>query len=365
MRVRLAVALGMLLFCLAAGEVVVRLLHPEATKEAILARIERERNTWHRPDAMFHHIGDGIFNLEFAATDADSPRRIMIVGDSFTMGHGVGKEARFGTLLEENLGGGFEVDVLAASSYSPIIYRNIVRRAFASASYSAVAVFVDQTDPADEVIYEKDLLEGNEADLFDVASMADREAVFNEIYDQIVEGFSGRRGLLRRLAAINLLDPPSLAASLPDDSRHHRYLQLASSRSLLAHGFNDAPDEKVTRTMEVLMRRHLDEVVRLCLERGVPLILAANPWEYQVSTAPRVRGSHGGPFPRDNRLEQLLELAYGDVPGVTVLPLTRPFREHHDPSSLFIEHPRNEIHWSVAGHVVVEENLRERLQHLM
>lgn len=365
MRVRLGVALGMLLLCLAAGEVAVRLLQPQATRGAILARIERDRNTWHRPDARFHHVGDGIFELQFAATDAGSPRRIMIVGDSFTMGHGVGREARFGTLLENNLGGGFEVDVLAASSYSPIIYRNIVRRAFASASYAAVAVFVDQTDPADEVIYEKDLLEGGEGDLFDVASMTDREAVFNEMYDRIVEEFSGWRGVLRRSAAFNLLDPPSLAESLPDESRHHRYLQLASSRSLLVHGFNEAPDEKVTKTMETLMRRHLDQVVRLCLERDVPLILAANPWEHQVSAAPSVIGDHAGPYPRDNRLEGLLESAYGGVPGVAVLPLTRAFREHTDPSSLFIEYPRNEIHWSVAGHVVVEENLREGLLRLM
>jgi hypothetical protein len=353
----------MLLICLAAGELVVRIFHPEATRAAILASIERERNTWHRPDADFHHIGDGIFNLEFPSSEADPPgKRIMIVGDSFAMGHGVGSEARFGAILERNLGGAYEVDVLAASSYSPIIYRNIARRALSSASYAAVAVFVDQTDPVDEVIYEKDLLQAGEGRRFDVAAMVERERVFTEMYDGMVKDFEGWKGLLRRSAVVNLLDPPSLAASLPAESRYHDYLQLASSRSLLINAFNEEPDEKVTRTMEVLMRRHLDEVVRLCLERRVPLILAANPWEHQVTTAPRVPGLHSGPFPRDNRLEGLLELAYGDVPGVTVITLTQAFREHRDPASLFLERPRNEIHWSEAGHVVAERTLRAALQ---
>lgn len=354
---RVVVASGTLILALAAGEVTLRYLHPEATREAILARMERERNSWHRPDAMFHHVGDGIFKLDFATSNADSRKRIMIVGDSFAMGHGVGKEARFGTLLEKDLGGEFVVDVLAASSYSPIIYRNIVRRAFSSASYSAVAVFVDQTDPADEVIYESDLLDDDEAGRFDVALMVERGAFVNEMYDRMVRHMAGWRGLLRRSAMINLLDPLSLAEMLPEDNKHLRYLQLIGSRSQLIHAFNEEPDMKLTRTMEALTRRHLDEVVRLCLERGVPLILAANPWEHQVSMKPRVVGPYAGPFPRDNRLEQLLERGYGSVPGVAVLPLTQAFREHHDPSSLFMEYPRNEIHWNEAGHVVVEQSL--------
>jgi hypothetical protein len=358
----LAVASGALVLGLAAGEATLRFLRPEATRAAILARIERERDSLLQPHAAFHHVGDGIFDLEFAVSDAGSSKRIMIIGDSFAMGHGVGREARFGTLLEKSLGGEFEVDVLAVSSYSPIIYRNIVRRAFSSASYAAVAVFVDQTDPADEVIYEKDLLDGGEAGRFNVASMTERNAFVNETYDRIVRGFAGWKGLLRRSAMINILDPPSLESSLPEESPHHRYLLLSSSRSMLIHAFNEAPNEKLTRTMETLMRRHLDEVVRLCLERGVPLILAANPWEHQVSMNPRVAGLYAGPFPRDNRLEQLLERAYGGVPGVAVLPLTQAFREHHDPSSLFMERPRNEIHWNEAGHVVVEQSLRAALQ---
>jgi len=97
----------------------------------------------------------------------------MLVGDSFTMGFGVGKEKRFGTLLQQHLGEGTKVDVLATSSYSPVIYRNVARKALSLASYRVVGVFVDQTDPTDDLIYQEDLLD-NDSKMFDVSRMTER-----------------------------------------------------------------------------------------------------------------------------------------------------------------------------------------------
>jgi hypothetical protein len=82
----------------------------------------------------------------------------MIGGDSFAMDHGVGEEKRFGHLLSEHLGRSVEVDVLATSGYAPVIYRNVARKALSLASYRAVAVFVDQTDPADDLISNEDMV---------------------------------------------------------------------------------------------------------------------------------------------------------------------------------------------------------------
>src|SRR5262245_49188039 len=165
-------------FLLVAGlatiEAAVRILHPEATRWAILDRLEREQNRWVHPDREFHHLGDAPYSLRFPST-RDGQERLMIVGDSFAMGHGVDEASRFGALLQMNLGETIAVDVLAVSSYSPVIYENIVRRALAASPYRAVVIFVDQTDPADDRIYQIDVLRDEPFRLFDLDSMRDRQ----------------------------------------------------------------------------------------------------------------------------------------------------------------------------------------------
>ena len=97
-------------------ELIVRVLEPEATRAALFSRLAGERSTWARPDAEFHHVGEGIFRLDFPGPSASPFPRIMVVGDSFVMGHGVGEEQRFGNLLQQRLGSPAHVDVLATSS---------------------------------------------------------------------------------------------------------------------------------------------------------------------------------------------------------------------------------------------------------
>jgi hypothetical protein len=353
---------GSLVAGLVAAEVVVRLRHPEATRRAALQRIERERDTWRRPHAAFHHVGEGIFKLRFADPAGPTRPRVMIVGDSFAMGHGVDEKSRFGTLLQSRLGGSVDVDVLATSSYSPIIYRNIVRRALSSARYLAIAVFVDQTDPPDDVIYRNDLVPGPDPHRFNVDLMTEREAMVADTYDRLLESFDGWSGVARRSALFNRLRPPTLLADFPRDTDHYSYVRLSLARSLLIQAFQEFPRDEATREMESLLFRHLDEIVTLSRERRTPVILTANPWEFQVSRAPRTGFSFQGPFPRENRLETVLDERYGDLPGVIVLGLTGVFRGHDDPSSLFLGRPRNEVHWSRAGHIAVERALNAVLQ---
>ena len=62
---RFAVSVSVLTcgLALVAIEVVLRVRHPEMTHGALLERVLRERYTWRRPDAEFHHVGEGIFEL--------------------------------------------------------------------------------------------------------------------------------------------------------------------------------------------------------------------------------------------------------------------------------------------------------------
>ena len=358
----LAVVIGILSCLLALGivESMVRLFYPEAKRHNILAELEREIKHWNRPDAQFHHVGEGIYKLRFPSPSGGTKQRIMIVGDSFAMGHGVGENYRFGTLLQQDYGERAVVDVLATSSYSPIIYRNIIAKAMSVMPYSDVVVFVDQTDPADDLIYREDLLEPTKSSLFNVADMLERENLVDRTYAQMIEGMSGQF-VIRRLAVFNLLNPVFLLRQMPKESKHYHYVELSLRREFLIDQFEIDAKADVTRQMEALLFSHLDQIVAMCNERKTRLFLVANPWEYQVSKAPRV--SHGipKPYPRENRLEEIIGTRYSSSAGVAIIPLTRYFREQSNPSSLFLDRPANEIHWNRAGHVLVEKVIREFL----
>ncbi len=367
---RVYLAIAAVVISLAMLEVSMRVLHPEATRSGTVSRLEQglEQVRRYRPDAEFHHVGDGIRRLKFPSPSEPARSRIMLVGDSFVMGQGVSEDYRFGALLQESLGPEVKVDVLATSSYSPIIYRNIVRKALSLAHYNAVAVFVDQTDPVDDFDYEGDLLDAS-SHLFDLESMRERRALVQQTYRRMIEELS-RTALSswvspRRFALFNLLRPASLLAACPKDNRHCRFVRLQYERAFLLTQFEVAPGSDAARRMESLLFRNLDDIVALCREHGVPLLLAANPWEYQASKKPRIiRGIHEvpGPYPRENRLEQIIRDRYRDRAGIHLITLTPAFRADPDPSRLFLDWPATEIHWNREGHALVERVLRPFLR---
>ncbi len=357
---RLALLAGVAVIALAIVEIAARRLHPEAVSAVRLARLARDRNGLRTPDEEFHHVGEGVFHLDFPPAGAGLLPRILVVGDSFAMGHGVGVEHRFGTLLGERLRGVADVDVLAATSYSPIVYRNIVRRALAANRYACVAVFVDQTDPSDDAIYRKDL-KGPDAHEFDVATMRDRVAVVGAAYDRMEAELTS---LPRRLAVVNVLFPPqTLLDALPPESPYRPYVELSLARARLTQIFDEEPETSLGRTLTAGLLLHLDETVALAHSAGAEVVLAANPWEDQVSAAPRVARASSGPYPRENRLERVLVERYGGAPGVVVLELTAAFRAAPEPSRLFLDVPAYEVHWNREGHELVERTLQEVVEH--
>jgi hypothetical protein len=339
-------------------EVATRVLFPAALPWRLQARLERERHNPTRPDSMFHHVGDGRFHLNFPPPSDSGLPRIMVVGDSFAMGAGVEKGERFGSLLQAHLGGRVAVDVLATSSYSPVIYRNIVRTALAANHYRAVTIFVDQTDPADDLIYQEELLDADSLQ-FNLNLMKERARAVDDAYGALLEQLGGWLNL-RHFVVFNMLKPLSILSAFKPGDPHYRYVYLSAARTRLIQTFAQEPAVAESRQMEALLTMHLDQIVAMCREAQVPLFLAANPWEAQCSQEPKKGVRFLGPFPIENRLERLLNDRYGGLSGVYVVPLTQAFRAHQDPSSLFLKEA-TEIHWTAEGHGVAEHTLREIL----
>lgn len=344
---------------LAVAEIVARLLFPDMTYSSLVLRLNNERPTWVRPDADFHHVGDGIYHLKFPAAFEPERNRVMIVGDSFPMGHGVGEEKRFGHLLQSYFGDAVQVDVLASTSYAPVIYRKIIEKALSVTPYRAVALYIDQTDPADELIYSEDVIKKGSAS-FDLDRMSERQSLINAAYDHLLERMSSITSP-RHLTIYNLLHPPSLLDDFKQTDKFYRYMKLSLGRVDLIRAFSNDPNSAQSQEMEALLVEHLDEITDICRRNGVPLLIFTNPWEFQTSSRPRITLQLPGPFPKENRLEMILRTHYESVPGAYVVPMTRAYREQPDPSSLYIDHPGHEFHWNEAGHALAAEILRKEL----
>jgi hypothetical protein len=162
-----------------------------------------------------------------------------------------------------------------------------------------------------------------------------------------------------------LFPPPALLDVLPAESPHRRYVELSLARIRLNQIFDEEPESTLGRTMSAVLLSYLDETVALATSSGALVAVAANPWEDQVSPAPRVARGSSGPYPRENRLERLLVERYGTAPGVVVLGLTAAFRAEPVPSGLFLDDPAYEVHWNRAGHEVTERVLREVVESVL
>jgi hypothetical protein len=348
------------ILALVLAEFVVRLLVPDLTRSSLIQRLTNERPTWARPNAEFHHIGENIYRLNFPDGSETEMNRVMIVGDSFAMGERVGEEKRFGHLLQQDLGPFTRVDVLAVTGYSPVIYLNIVRKSFSLASYRAVVIAVDQTDPTDELIYAEDVIEDGSQVSFDVGRIAERDKELDAAYLSLLNRAS-RTPSLRSFALYNLLRPLSLADYFKPGDKYFRYVKLSLERPELIGEFNVDPYSERSRKMQALLTKYLDKIVAQCRDLNVPLFLFANPWEFETSARPRITLGLAGPFPKENRLESVLASRYDGMAGVHVIPLTRYFREQPNPSSLYVDNPGHEFHWNSQGHALAEAILRREL----
>ena len=355
----------LLIIGITVAELVIRRLRPDSSWATITHRLERVQNRL-RAHEDFHHILLGTDLDKGFPIPSDPPdKHILVVGDSYVHGSGVKRGDRFATHLANSLGSDVKVSVLATPSYSPIIYRNLIARALEQSRFQAVVLCVDQTDPADDLIYVDETLAGDARHRFDAARITDRLQIVDSQRQQLVAELSSVvPGYARRLTLVNVLFPINFTPNLPRDSPHFDYVQRSYvERTGLYARFADEPALPEVKRMEELMFDHLDQIVALCEEHDARLILTANAWEYQVSRTPVMRRQFRGPYPRDNRLAQLLAGRYESAAHVQCVSMTAPFRERTaNGAKLYLN---KNIHWNNDGHELVAEILIPHVEKLL
>jgi hypothetical protein len=348
--------------CLLIGECSVARLLPRYSFESQLARMERAKQIvrW-RPHRQFHHVGDGWRKMHLPDSLSPAKTRVMIVGDSFVMGHGVGAEGRFGNLLSKESGDRLAIAVLGMSSHSTIVYRNTVREALKRSDYDVALIFIDQTDPVDDWLYAPDLTD-DEADWnFRIGHMRERYDLLTRALTRLDRKFADRSNGLRRFALYNLARPVDLLEMIPPESPHRDYVRRSlKQRGRRIRRLLGEPDSQSSRALIATTLAYTRDIHRELSARGVRILFVANPWpQHVISSAGKMKGSEPD-LPLENCLEIALQTEYAGLEGVDVLPMTRIFRDHENPSRLFFD-GTDEIHWSWIGHRYVALKLLDHL----
>jgi hypothetical protein len=349
--------------CLWIAEFSVSRLLPEYSLEGQRSRVETAKQIvrW-RPHRRFHHVGEGWRAMLFPKNMSAARTRVMIVGDSFVMGHGVGAEGRFGNVLIDEMKDRLAIAVLGTSSHSTVIYRNTIREALKRSDYDVALIFIDQTDPVDDWLYSPDLTHDAADWNFRLGHMMERYELLTEALSRLDREFGERSNVLHQSALFNLARPADLLEMISPASQHHEYIRRSLERrgemvdQLLAD-----PGSATSRAMIATTLDYARDLQRELSARDVRVLFVANPWKQHVGRrAGRNPGSEAD-LPLENRLELVLESEFAGVEGVDVLPFTEMFRAHKDPNRLFFD-AKDDIHWNWIGHRYVASLLRDHFR---
>jgi hypothetical protein len=206
-------------------------------------------------------------------------RRIVFIGDSFTEGSGVSYDdtfvGRVDAALEKE---GVSVLNAAAVSYSPIIYYRKMRYYLAHGlTFDELVVFIDISDIQDEVIYRFD---------------GKMNVVWDEVRKAPEEDANRRFGAepqpepLKATAVGRFLDRHTIATARAyrlacrlavgdpygSPTGRRRGLWTVDDRIFAEYGREGLENAAV----------HMDQLLELCREHGIRLVVAVYPWPDQI-----------------------------------------------------------------------------------
>jgi lysophospholipase L1-like esterase len=246
-------------------------------------------------------------------------RRLLLLGDSFTEGLGLGYEESLAGELEAELRRrSADVEVLngGVASYSPFLSERVLRR-FLEAGYEA-----------DELVL-----------LLDVSDVQD-EAVGD--YERL--GETGRFPPLWRRRLDDWARGPQAFWETTRFASHEEKVDYYAVRDRWTE--DDALWERFGRLGVERCRRSVRRLRDLAAGRGIRLRIAIYPWLTQIDSP---------------RMPSRAQRAFAELAASLGLPLTDAFpefRAHPDPRSLF---GSGDVHWNAAGAALMAQRLARDL----
>lgn len=332
----------------------------------------RDMNRYARtqPDAVVHHrLWPGTTRLQsedFLAVlhvnrlglrgrEPDSPRRpgacrLIMLGDSFTMGEGVSDTQAFPALLEQSLAAhlpaGVQVINAGVDSYAPILSYLDLRENLLRLEPDAVVLSLDLSDLLQEQYYRSLATFGPGGEIVAVPNPRLRGRIADWIDDWIKT-----RLYFVRFAYLEVrrrLDPEDvMEAVIQRRNGDLLAYTLAGDAVDRSHQWGDLFDS-------------VARIQRLCQGKGIAFFLAVYPWGHQVSDR-EWRPGRSYWMPDDavasDRVFETIHRECVDR-GIPLIDTVPAFRSYHGDKPLYFRH---DMHFTPEGHRVMSDALQEPL----
>lgn len=286
----------------------------------------------------------GLRGEDIKTEKEEGTYRILMLGDSFTMGGGVRDEETFSFLLEELLNtAGRRVEVLNAGvdSYSPILsYRQLVTQYGPLLEPQLVVLNFDMSDLMQEVAYRKLSIVDQSGNIIGFRISAGWETINrfidNNLYFTRLIVFYLRRSSVDR-----------------EEITVGNMVMLANPE-LLRHTLADDDADRTEQWQNIF-----DSILKIreyCTDRGIDFLLTVYPWGHQVRDEEWSQGRVlflDRDFSVSDRSVVRLK-AFASNNAVDILDVFPAFRSYDGASRLYYD---ADIHWTASGHRIMAGEL--------
>jgi hypothetical protein len=352
-----SVAVTYLILDLAAGWILIRPLSPPLVPDQVVhhrlvpdSYAEFQQRDFSYLQRVNKH---GLRGQEFATEKAPGTYRVVMLGDSFTMGKGVEDDQTFSVLVErfvnekkgprcktmEVLNGGVD-------SYAPILSFLQLKRDLQPLHPDLVVLNLDVSDLVQEAAYRTQAVRGPDGEVVGVPQHAQSESPVERIRVWTERHMFFTRVLL--LYANKALGYRELTV---------RDVVTRANVETVAHTLTGDVDR--TKQWHDIFES-LANMKAYCREHGIEFLLTVYPWAHEISDTEWVPGRYAF-MPHDakashSRMRTIQELAAANE--MPLLDVTPTFQGYRGTEPLYFKY---DMHWTTTGHQVMAQALGEYL----
>ena len=281
--------------------------------------------------------------------------RILMLGDSFTMGKGVEDDQTFSVLLEDALNqrsgtcNAKKIEVLngGVDSYAPILSFIQLTRDLEPLEPDMVVLNLDVSDLVQETVYRKQAVFGSDGGIIGVPGGI-RKMQLNEK----VRVWTERNLYLTRLVLFHtnkLFDYKEFTV---------RDMVTRANFEVAKHTIAEDIDQREEQWRNIF--NSIRKIKRYCDDKSIKFLLTVYPWGHQVNEREWVPGRYNF-IPRDatvsdKSVQTIQEFATDN--NIQLLNLFTLFRSYNGKQPLYFKYDN---HWTPEGHKVVANGFMQYL----
>lgn len=308
----------------------------------------------------FHYVqrvnNFGMRGQDIAAGKSANSYRILMLGDSFTMGKGVEDNQTFSVLLQKSLrqrvaacGGTRSIEVLngGSDSYAPILSYIQLKRDLAPLKPDMVVLNLDASDLVQETAYRQLAVFDKDGDIVGVPQ-GEQETSFTAR----VRTWTERHMFLTRVLVYYLLERADY------QEFNVRSVVEQANVEITAHTLESDTEPRDKQWHDIF--DSLSRIKAFADSRGMTFLLSVYPWGHQVSASEWVPGRYTymakDAVPSDKSRHTVRDLSRSN--GIGFIDLFPAFRAYTGDRKLYFQY---DMHWTSTGQEVAAKGLEEYL----